>query len=511
MSDRMQDLLQGFGERIQRLSIFAPLFELSTKRKTDREGNSIDWFSLGVLGLLFFFESMLTRNRDTSIDDLGEFLYQQNADGPIREDREGFIKLAREIVEAFRDPTGQRKSFTVYDWETRKEETYYFTLLDVRDYNLKENRQYYQLTDRGLELVFATKEYFSEYQISINQLVLRKQLEKGEFNSALREIDEMRVAVEELRKKLIQLGHEVQRNIVSSETQDRYSRLVDDITYRLEREQAEFADLEEFVRTARQKFEYDQQGEKEQRSYRLIVKIANELHQVHHLHRTLLDESITLKRKVLHAAKESLYHVGRASLNFDQDLVSRTVASPLPPKAVHSLVRPMALLDRYAGWSPLTLFAPQRMEKHEEPDEARGEFATAISEEERPPFVKLQRENFMKIAEVVDQFLHGKKETRLSEFVEWLRDQPQGVAMLEHRSFYEFWLLLHQRSPLFPGSDPEEAGLLDGVVDRIGRGETLVVKEVDQLLRPHERFTIQEMILRRGEESNDDESDVSSR
>lgn len=511
MSERMQDLVQGFGERIHRLSIFAPLFELSTKRKTDQEGKRIDWFSLGVLGLLFFFESMLTRNRDTSIDDLGEFLYQQNAEGPILEDREGFVNLAREIVEAFRDPTGQRKSFTVYDWETRKEETYYFTLLDVRDYNLKENRQYYQLTDRGLELVFATKEYFSEYQISINQLVLRKQLEKGEFTSALREIDEMRVAVEELRKKLIQLGHEVQRNIVSPETQERYSRLVDDITYRLEREQAEFADLEEFVRTARQKFEYDQQGEKEQRSYRLIIKIANELHQVHHLHRTLLDESITLKRKVLHAAKESLYHVGRASLNFDQDLVSRTVASPLPPKAVHSLVRPMALLDQYTGWSPLTLFAPQRMEKQEDRDESTGEFATAISEEERPSFIKLQRENFMKIAEIVDLFLREEQEMRLSEFVEWLQDQPQWAAMLEHRSFYEFWMLLHQRSPHHPGADLEEAGLLDGVIERIGRGKTLIIEEVDEMLRPHPRFTIQEMILRRGEGANDDKSDVPPR
>lgn len=66
----------------------------------------------------------------------------------------------------------------------------------------EENVQYYTLDDGGLELVFATKEYFSEFQLSISQLVLRKQLEKGEFSGALRQIDEMRISVNTIRDKM---------------------------------------------------------------------------------------------------------------------------------------------------------------------------------------------------------------------------------------------------------------------------------------------------------------------
>ena len=72
---------------------------------------------------------------------------------------------------------------------------------------MKTNAQYYTLDDDGLELVFATKEFYSEFQLSINQLLLRKQLEKGEFKGALRQINEMRIDVESLEERILHLTH----------------------------------------------------------------------------------------------------------------------------------------------------------------------------------------------------------------------------------------------------------------------------------------------------------------
>jgi len=48
------------------------------------------------------------------------------------------------------------------------------------------NMQFYELDEDGLELIFSTREYFSEDQISISQMLLRKQLEKGEFVLAIK-------------------------------------------------------------------------------------------------------------------------------------------------------------------------------------------------------------------------------------------------------------------------------------------------------------------------------------
>lgn len=76
-------------------------------------------------------------------------------------------------------------------------------------FDAKSNTQFYALDEDGLELVFATKEFYSEFQLSIHQLVLRKQLEKGEFQGALRQINEMRVDVETLQERMVKLEHEI--------------------------------------------------------------------------------------------------------------------------------------------------------------------------------------------------------------------------------------------------------------------------------------------------------------
>ena len=65
-----------------------------------------------------------------------------------------------------------------------KQDTIEYSILKANNFDVETNTQYYTLDEDGLELVFATKEFYSEFQLSINQLVLRKQLEKGEFKGA---------------------------------------------------------------------------------------------------------------------------------------------------------------------------------------------------------------------------------------------------------------------------------------------------------------------------------------
>src|SRR5699024_9331066 len=133
------------------------------------------------------------------------------------------------------------------DWETLEEQSMTFTFFKSNTFDVATNSQYYTLDDDGLELVFATKEFYSEFQLSINQLLLRKQLEKGEFKGALRQINEMRMDVESLEERIIRLMHELKRNITSEETFQRYSGLIEDILLRLTLEHEEFQALQQFV------------------------------------------------------------------------------------------------------------------------------------------------------------------------------------------------------------------------------------------------------------------------
>ena len=152
---RPEEVLENYRERIARLSIYEPLVELGRKREKDNSENIIDYASLGFITLLFFFENMIIRNKEVGVNELAEFFYEIN-NGKIDLDIEGFQKVARNIIDVFRPPSGKRNSKTFYNWESGQEETIYYSILKASKSDIKSNTQYYTLDENGLELVFAT-------------------------------------------------------------------------------------------------------------------------------------------------------------------------------------------------------------------------------------------------------------------------------------------------------------------------------------------------------------------
>ncbi|MFA7147278.1 MAG: replicative DNA helicase, partial [Syntrophomonadaceae bacterium] len=113
-----RNITANYRERVQRLAILDPLFRLENKKTTDNSNRPIDYFSLGLLTLLFFFENMLLRNRKTGVKELAQF-FQSINQGELDLDSEGYEKLARDIIEVFRPSGGKRNSRSFYDWHTR--------------------------------------------------------------------------------------------------------------------------------------------------------------------------------------------------------------------------------------------------------------------------------------------------------------------------------------------------------------------------------------------------------
>ncbi|EGL83234.1 hypothetical protein CathTA2_1206 [Caldalkalibacillus thermarum TA2.A1] len=490
MDGRLASITAGYRERISRIALFDPLFELTRKTGTDANGKSIDYFGLGLLTLLFFFENMLMRNRRVGVKALSEYLYATTHD-QYDLDLPAYEKIAREIITTFRPPHGKKRARSFFNWETKQEEHIQYAILKADQFDPITNSQYYTLDEQGLELVFATKEYYSEFQLSIHQLVLRKQLEKGEFANALRQIDEMRVEVQNLHQRMVKMRHEIQRNIVSEETYTRYKKILEDVYLRLEREHDEFNELRSFVEATRQRLHYEAAADTEQRSYQYIVQIARELDEVHHEHRQLLQESVELKTTALQAAQESLYYVGIDSFNFSQEIVSRAVSSPLPVKALKGLAAPFLFVHHERTWSPWTVFAEQRLDDEQDEEMETGFIDVQAGEEEEKHHV-YQRENFSKVMEIVLTALDGQEEITLKEVVDHLRQTDQE-DVLQHRSFYDFWLYLHQYSPVSAKqADDTGSGLMDKALSLIP-GKKIMVREAAEVLPVVSRYTIQNM------------------
>lgn len=342
MGISIKNITENYRERMERLVLFDPLYELKRKTGKDNSGNIIDYYGLGLLTLLFFFENMLIRNKKAGVLELTEFLSNLTY-GKLDLSYEDYVKMSREIIQVFRPSSGKRNSREFYNWETEKDEIIQYSILKASDFDSKSNLQYYKLDEQGLELIFATKEFFSEFQLSINQLILRKQLEKGEFAGALRQIDEMRMDVRHLQEKIYSIKHEIQRNIISDETYKRYETIVDDIHFRLNRENEEFEELKLFIGETKNRLEYEIHKDKMEKAYGLVLRIDRELGEVHYEHRNLLLESIEMKTTALNAAQESLYYVGIDSFNFKEQITSKLLSIPLPLEASRNLAAPFLL------------------------------------------------------------------------------------------------------------------------------------------------------------------------
>ncbi|MCM3439411.1 replicative DNA helicase [Metabacillus halosaccharovorans] len=500
--NEMSDITSGFRERMRRLALFDPLYELDRKKVKDYQGEPIDMKGLGLLTLLFFFEQKIIRNQKVGMKDLAKFLQklterQYILDGPAVEE------IASAIIQTFRPTTGKKRTYPFFDWETYEKGQLDYSLLKAKAFDSKTNTQYYTLDEDGLELVFATKEFYSEFQLSINQLMLRKQLEKGEFRGALRQINEMRIDVESLNERMVKLRHEIQRSIVSEETFDRYKQLLEDIHARLERENEEFSELRQFVKDTKDRLYEKDYHQKEVKTYAYVLEISNQLEEVHYEHSRLLEQSIELKNHTLKAAQESLYYTGIDAFNFDQDINARIIGTPLPLEAMKGLLHPFLPIYQEQQWSPLTVFAEQNIREDQEETVDYG-FLT-IGNQRVNDYHERLRQNYGYVMNVCLQAIEAGCQ-ELAGVLEYVR-KTEDKDLLHQRFFYDFWLILHQRSPIVAGKieneDDEQNHSMDDALAQLGQ-RTLMIKERPETLHVTERFSIQNMDIMLEEESLDE-------
>ncbi len=493
MEIKISSIVENYKDRMQRLALFDVLYSLQNKKQKDRKGHEIDYFNLGLLALLFFFENMLIRNKKAGIMELATFYKQINTEEmDLLED--DYIKVAKIVIETFRPPAGKRNIRTFYNWESRQTDQVQHSILKANTYDIASNTQYYVLDEDGLELLFATKEYYSEFQLSINQLLLRKQLEKGEFAGALRQIDEMRIDVDVLHQRMIKIKHEIHRNIISDDTYDRYRTIVEDSNGRLHREHEEFNELLTFVREMRSRLSYERTSLKDQKSYEYIMKIDKELQEVHHEHSKLLSESITLKTSALQAARESLYYAGINSFNFNQEITSRFISAPLPVEAARTLINPFLHLEQASVWSPLTVFAQQRIENRER-EQSSQEFLELSNEEKQKIEISTQSSNF---ANIMKHILESCNQDIFDIKTVVERFKKEKPKVLYHRSFYDLFIILHQRSPVIITGQVEKSKgtVLEGVIEFLHPlYKDILIQEDVGIIKGTERYSIQNMVI----------------
>lgn len=443
--------MEGFHERMHRLLLMAPLYSLQRRRKIAfADGNEVTGMELGMVSLLYFFELMLGGARKGSVRDLAAHLQEKLAHFTAGREEEpvDYEKLAREIITAFRPATGRRSQEEFFNLETGRSETAQYSYIKAYSADIDSNEQFYALDEHGLELIFITKEYFSEYQLSINQLILRKQLERGQFALALRQVEEMRLDVETIRQNIVKLRGEMHRNIVSDDTLERYRKLVEDINNRLKGEDTEFKELKAFVRETKERIRENGDLSANRTAYENISEVESRLDLVHGKHSQLLLLGIELGTTALKEAQDALFFTSLDSFNFEQEITSRFFGSPLPVGAARRLINPFFQLAAAKVWSPLSVFQPQRLERKagERPELS---FPDLAEDEELPEVTRAIQKLNGRICSLLVDFLaagEGRQEALLGDFCAYAGAEDKGL--LTQKQFYMFWILLHRKGGL---------------------------------------------------------------
>ena len=105
-----------------------------------------------------------------------------------------------------------------------------------------------RLTEKGLDLLFKSREIYHDLHFSVMQLYLDQQIRRGVFDEALKTVGELAVAVENIEEQCRRKREDVRRNVVDSMKSPDYGRLLRRMEEQLHREQETFENLKELVR-----------------------------------------------------------------------------------------------------------------------------------------------------------------------------------------------------------------------------------------------------------------------
>lgn len=487
---QLDNLTKGYRERMRRLALMDPLNELAQKRKKDQNDKPIDMRGLGMLMLLFFYERRLSRAYKTSRKDVSQFLFMITAD-VYEISREQMTEITNELIEVFRPQDGRKRIYTFFNWETKKLDEIEYTILKAHDFDATTETQYYTLDEDGLELLFATKEFYSEFQISINQLLLKQQIDKGQFHDAARQVREMEISVTNLIEKFENMRTEIVRSIVSDHTFQKYKKLIEEAHERFEHEDEEFKTLKQFVQETRDTMYKEHLKEQESESYELIHQIANELDEVHYKHTKLIELIVKLRKTAIETAQESLYYTGVQSFNFEKDIVATIIGRPLSPDKTKVVIHPFLKIEQNPTWSLLSVLEDQNV--MEEREEKEGYYFPEANED----FVQQEYREWLgeKYRKIIEIFLSDYETNNITTLKEWMEVlQETNPSLLEKRYFYSFWMLMHQVSPLQQETitNHDSENLLQ-IVHQALEGRQITVTELPDIVHYGELYSIQNM------------------
>lgn len=465
----LDDILRDFSQRMENILVFMPLLELNQKTKYP-----YDLPSLGVAVMLFILEDMLRAERNCTYEAIA-YLLQQVVFRHYHDELgyEQALELSHFLVREGLMKQGRPHVVTYSDLEKGAEKTHKFYLVELEEYDIRDRSVRLKLSPAGLEMLFKTKEMYNELQVSITQLYLRQQIQRGVFDGALRSVEELSLAVRNEKEKIRRLREKIIRDVLQVAREHELERQMERVNKQLTREKAVFDELKELVDYTMKEYYSGKLSEKEELAVEKIMKIRTRLGEVIHLHESLFSDKIRVQNLMNHSIESMILTAFNTRVNFETEFLLPAVRRNVSMNRLKKIIEPLFSVSPRTSFHPGRAVEPQQLLNREEevPEEQLPEAREEElrREEEREREIQAERERRMeRYLLMLLEPLTTREETTVSRVLEELRDKNPGEydTLVNQMDFYPFIIQLHQMG-LIPLPSPGDSYTL--VLDDLPR------------------------------------------
>ncbi|KNY26537.1 hypothetical protein [Pseudobacteroides cellulosolvens] len=443
------DCLKGFRQRMESL---APFIHLSRKLSGFQKYNHIDMVSVGFSVLLFILENMLIGREECSIEDIASFL--QNVIKrcyDLNLTQEESKEMAFYIRDSISGSGGETVEFNYMNLENGTGESIPVKLIDTSYYEIKKSARY-KLTDQGMEMLFKTREIFSEFRINVTQMYLKQQIEKGIFSGALQTVNELNLQVRQLREKLENLLLNIRQNVLGIDFEE-LKLLFMKIKEQFESERREFHNIRRILKEQRQaieKINYNDIEEKELKSLEQIKILSERLGVTTSEHDRLFKEKLDIVGEYLKTIELKLRQGVSEYIDFEKSIFDVLMMKNHNLDPLASILSPIFTnTSRNKVFNVFKALDPQRIKSDME--EVKENIDIDVLVEEREKAERQEREKrdkkVMSYLEAILMEAYSQGESKLSSALKRLDDELYRSASFDF-DFYSLIVILHQNKEI---------------------------------------------------------------
>lgn len=443
-----QECLIGFSERMKNL---APFVCLVRRLGNLQKYPDYDIFSLGLGVMLFVLENMLIGHEEGTIDEISDFLqtiiYKTYHHNIPQED-------ARELAFYIRDAitgNGETYQFEYMNLQKATGDSVPVKLMDVSYYEIKKTSKY-KLTDQGMELLFKTREIYSEFRLNVTQLYLRQQIEKGVFVGAIQTVNELSLQVRQLRERIESIMEEIRQNVLGVKFEDLKS-LLERIQEQFNIERREFTNIRHILGEQKKSLEcidIERLTAKDIKALRYIRIISEKIGIVAGEHNRLFSEKLDILGEYLKMLEFRMRAGITEYMDYERSIFDKLGNENLGVETAAHILSPLFQGGaKNKVFNIMKTFEPQKIRQEEQEERESIDFDVLLEKREQEQKEAADRRN-----RKIEGYLEGVLKMIPKEGVVSLSTVIQGFEGETYRQasvdfdFFSLIVMLHQKKEL---------------------------------------------------------------